>query len=365
MKKNMKKIQFFILFIGCVLLFDQSYAQRSPGDSLLNFINSNRTRASVYVIKNEDPFVALNQNKLMPLAQITNILIAVEFAQQATNGAFDENAYVPLSDIESYYLPEIDSAANTNWLLDENDLQNIRNDSISLLEVARGMTIYGVNANAEFLLDALGLDNVSNNIKLFDIKHHGVIFPLPASLFVYQNPKKLSQSAIVRKIRNMSDRYYFKTIDAKHESLKTDTSFRSTFKHKDYTAKMQKLWNTRLTTCTAADYIGICQALNERKNFTKITYQILAEILESYMENPDMQRVLKHAGVIGGYTPNIYNQLIYGTTMDNKKIEMAYFFNNLTPEESADIKRWSDDFNYKMLTNNKFRSKVSYMLSDD
>jgi D-alanyl-D-alanine carboxypeptidase len=361
----MKKLLLFILIIGCSLMQDQVIAQRTPGDSLLNFINSNRLRASVYLTKNDDPLALLNQNKQMPLAQITNILIAVEFAQQATNGAFDENAYVPLSDIESYYMPQIDSIANINWLQDENDLQNIRNDSISLLEVARGMTIYNVNANAEYLLDALGFDNVSNNIKLFDIKRHGTLFPLPASLFVYQNRKNESQKTVLRKIRNLSDRSYFKMIDAAHASLKNDTAFRETFKAKDYTAKMQKLWNTRLTTCTVSDYINVCAALNARKNFTKITYQILGEILESYMENPDMQKVLKHAGMINGYTPYIYNQLIYGTTLDNKRIEMAYFFNDLTPEESANVKRWSDDFNYKMLTNNRFRLKVAYMVSDD
>jgi hypothetical protein len=46
-------------------------------------------------------------------------------------------------------------------------------------------------------------------------------------------------------------------------------------------------------------------------------------------------------------------------------MEMAYFLNGLTPDESNNIKRWSDDFDYKMLTNNRFRLKVAYMLSDD
>ncbi|HTB99561.1 MAG TPA: hypothetical protein VK705_02665 [Ferruginibacter sp.] len=364
MKKNIKYILLIVLFIGFNLSHIQSFAQRSPADSLLNFMNANKPRASIYLIKNDDPLIALNATKLMPLAQITNILIAVEFAQEATNGAFDENSYVPLSDIQNYYVPVIDSVAQANWLQDENDLQNIRNDSISLIEVARGMVIYNVNANAEYLLDALGLDNVNANIKLFDIKHHTQIFPLPASVFVFQNYHKYSQKAILRKIRNLSDRQYFKFIDANHEALKDDTSFKSSFKPKDFNVKMQQLWSNKLPACTVGDYINICTALNDRKNFTGITYQILSEILESYMENPDMQKLLKHAGMISGSTPYLYNKLLYGTTLDRKKIEMAYFLNNLTPDESADIKRWADDFDYKMLTNNRFRLKVVYLLSD-
>ena len=35
-------------------------------------------------------------------------------------------------------------------------------DSISLLNVARGMMMFSSNANTEFLMDLLGLDNVKN-----------------------------------------------------------------------------------------------------------------------------------------------------------------------------------------------------------
>jgi hypothetical protein len=78
-----------------------------------------------------------------------------------------------------------------------------------------------------------------------------------------------------------------------------------------------------------------------------------------------MQKILRHAGMISGVTPYVYDKLLYGTTLDNKRVEMAYFLNGLTPDESNNIKRWSDDFDYKMLTNNRFRLKVAYMLSDE
>lgn len=364
MKKNFTYLPFLLLFACCSLLHSQSFGQRSPGDSLLNFINTNKPRTAFYLLRNDDPLAALNQNKPMQLAQISNILVAIEFAQQATNGAFDENSYVPIKDIQKYYMPVIDSAAQTNWLQDEDDQQNIRNDSISLIEVARGMAIYNSNANAEYLIDMLGLDNVANNIKLFNLKHHTFMYPLPASLFIYQNPKNLPQDDIVKKVKDLSDKQYNTAIVSDHESLKNDTSFKAKFKLKDFNSKMQQAWNSRLTTCTAADYINVCNALNNRKNFTSITYQILSEILESYMENPDMQKVFKRVGMIAGSTPFIYNKILYSTTLDNKKIVMAYFFNDLTPDESSDIDRWSDDFDYKMLTNNKFRLKVAYVLSD-
>ncbi|HTB52231.1 MAG TPA: serine hydrolase [Ferruginibacter sp.] len=365
MKKNTKYVQLLIILIGLMFLHTRAYSQRTPGDSLLNFINANKTRASFYLVKNDDPLAALNADKPMQLAQVTNIMIAVAFAQQATNGTFDENAFVPISDIDKYYMPILDSVAQTNWLQDENDQQNIRNDSVSLMEIARGMVMYNSNANAEYLLDILGLDDVENNIQLFGLKHHSGIFPLPSSLFIYQNQKNYTQKALLKKIRNMSNKQYCKLTYVDHESLKNDTGYKSTFVAKDFTTKMQKLWSSKLSTCTIGDYINVCSALNDRKLFTDVTYQILEEILESYMENPDMQKVFKHVGMISGSTPYVFTKLVYGTTIDNKRVEMAYFFNNLTPDESKNISRWSDDFDYKMLTNNRFRLKVAYILSPD
>jgi D-alanyl-D-alanine carboxypeptidase len=363
MKKNPTYLPLLLLFIGCSFLHSRSFGQRSPGDSLLNFINSNKSRSALYLIRNDDPLAALNQNKPMQLAQISNILIAIEFAQQATNGAFDENSYVPVKNVESYYIPAIDSSAQTSWLQDENDLQNIRNDSISLIEIARGMAIYNSSANAEYLMEMLGLDNVSNNIKLFNLKHQTFIYPIPASVFIYQNPKNEKQEDILKKVKDLSDKQFSDAIIFNHESLRDDTTFKATFKGKDFNLKMQKLWSDRLPSCTASDYLNVCTALNNRKNFTPITYQILSEIIESYMENPAMQKEFKHVGMISGSTPFIYNKILYGTTPDNKKVVMAYFFNNLTPDESSDIARWADDFDYKMLSNNKFRLKVAYVLS--
>ena len=365
MKKNINYLLFVFVFIGCSFLYIPSSAQHTPADSLLNFIDANRTRVAFYLSKNDDPIATLNQDKVMPLAQVTNIMIAVEFAQQATHGNFDENNNVALSDVNRFYLPILDSISRLNWLKDENEQQNIKNDSISLLEVARGMIIYNCNANAEFLLDVLGFDNVASNVHVFGLKKHTAIFPLVSSLFVFQNNKKYSQKKFIKSVKHLSEKKYCKAIFNIHQSLKNDTSFKSTFIEKDFNNKMQKLWNDKLTTSTAKEYADVASTLNNRRLFTSIAYQIFAEIVESYMEDPERQKILKHAGLIAGTTPSIFNKVVYGTTSDNKKIEMVYFFNNLTEDENDDIRRWSEDFDYKVLTNNRFRSKIGSALSGD
>ncbi len=50
------------------------------------------------------------------------------------------------------------------------------------------MTLFSSNTNTEFLMDLLGLDNITNNNELLGIKNHTRVYPIVASLFMYQNP---------------------------------------------------------------------------------------------------------------------------------------------------------------------------------
>ena len=45
---------------------------------------------------------------------------------------------------------------------------------------------------------------------------------------------------------------------------------------------------------------------------------------------------------------------------DGTKIEMAYFFNNLTGEENARLQKWMNDFEIKVLTDENFRKQIVF-----
>src|SRR5438045_4229644 len=135
----MKKI--FLVSIVSFLLAGSSQAQ-SAADSLLDFIVKNKDKASLYMLKNDYEFAKLNEDKLMPLASTANLIVAVEFAKQAAYNVFGFNSLVPLKDIKKYYLPNTDGGAYSNWVKFETRLGHIKNDSVKLMDVARGMTMY-------------------------------------------------------------------------------------------------------------------------------------------------------------------------------------------------------------------------------
>ena len=352
----MKVIAVFIFTLYCAI----SYAQ-TPADSLLNFIAQNPKRASVYLQVNGAPVAALNENKLMPLASTVKILVAVEFAKQSASGIINQKAYVGLNELERYHIPFTDGNAHVDWLGYEKKLNHLKGDSIQLINVARGMMMFSSNANTEYLIELLGLDNVKNNIQLLGIKQHTPVFPMVASLFMYQNPNKQKEEKIIKGIEKLSDEAYSRYIYDIHKALVYNDSLKLKFNLQDLSANMQHTWSNRLPASTTKDYATAVAVLNNRKFFSEGAYSVLIDVMEFIMENPKNQEWLKHAGIKGGSTAWVFTNAVYATKKDGTAVELVYFFNELTDAENGRLQKWSNAFLLKILTDEAFRSKIALM----
>ncbi|HMO61503.1 MAG TPA: serine hydrolase [Ferruginibacter sp.] len=352
-----------IIALAALLLPSLHGQAQPPGaDSLLQFITQNKNRSAVCIARNDTIIARLNENKLMPLASTVKMLIAVEFAKQAGTGVIDEEALVPLSELDKYYLAGTDGGAHPAWLQYEKQKNNIKNDSISLKNIARGMIIFSSNANTEYLLDLLGLDNTSSNTQLFGLKKHTALYPIVSSFFLYQNPHKAKEDKILKSIAALTEEQYCKTIYQIHKALKYDTVLKKKFRMEEMSMKLQKTWSDRLTASTAAEYVQLCSILNRRKFLTSDSYGVLAEVLEFVMENPANQKIYKHLGIKNGSTAFVLTEAFYATLQDGSRIEAAYFFNNLTPEENTRMQRWLNDLRRGITQHPAFLTQVSKQL---
>lgn len=358
MKRNYRAA----FFISAWLLFYNTPLQAQYGaDSMLNFIQRNKPRSSLYFQKNGVVGASLNENKLMPLASTVKIMVAIEFAKQAAADVFDENNYVAVSDLNKYYVPNTDGDAHPNWLHYELQKGNIVNDSVKLIDVARGMMMFSSNANTEFLMDLLGFDNVKNNVQLLGLINHTTIYPIVSSLFLYQNPRKYKEDKILKEIDKLTDEDYCRFIYLIHNELKNDTSYKTKFRPGDLSEKMQKLWSDRLPSSTTKEYVRVGAIINNRKYFDVNTYGILAEVMETMMENPANQRLFLHAGMKGGSTIFALTKDLYATLKDGTKIEMAYFFNDLSPQENSKLQSWMSEFELSVLMDDNFRNRLKIL----
>lgn len=332
---------------------------QSQADSLLHFIGQNKSISSILLKKNDTTIAHLNEDKLMPLASTVKIIIAIEFAKQASHHLIDKDKRIALAELDKYYIPLTDGNAHPNWINYEKQLQNINNDSIALIEVANGMIQFSSNANAEYLMDLLGIDNINSNLKLLGLTRHTLIYPFVSSLFLYQNPKHVKEQKIIRQITQLSNEQYARACLLIHSQLKNNGDYKQKFRLADLTMPMQKEWSNRLPASTTKEYVRIAGILNNRKIFDKDTYVLLSEILEKVMGNPANQSWLTHAGMKGGSTQFVLTKVIYATLKNGIRIELAYFFNDLAQKQNQQLQTWMNDFELQILSDETFRKKVA------
>ncbi|MEO6406734.1 MAG: hypothetical protein ABIY51_13860, partial [Ferruginibacter sp.] len=194
------------------------------------------------------------------------------------------------------------------------------------------------------------------------LKQHTAIYPLVASLFMYQNPRNKSEESILKGIKKLNDEQYSRFIFDIHNALKYNPDLKPKFRPQDLTVKMQKLWSDRLPASTTKEYVHISKVLNNRKFFDSDAYAILSEVLESVMQNPANKQWLKHAGMKGGSTMFVLTKSLYATTKNDTRIEMAYFFNDLTEAENKKLQSWMNAFELQVLSNDGFRKKMATVL---
>ena len=341
---------------------NQAQAQLDPvkADSFLYFIKANPLRSSVYITRNDTAIARLNENRLMPLASTVTMLVAIEFAQQSTHELINENTYVPVADVEKFYIPFIDSAAFTTWYEKAKAGNEINDGNIKLVDIARGMIMYGCYANADYLMDVLGFDNVKDNITLLKLKQHTAIYPFAGSLFTFHVPKKSSEDKLLKALAKYSDKKYSMEAYYNHLDLKKDSSFKETFSPERFTVKLQKMWNDNLPSSTAKEYVMVAQVLNNREVLDEDAFFPVAEILEYPMEKRENQKLYKHFGAKTGKTPFIFTRVIYFTQKDGTRIESAIFFNGLLPAEEKKLEDWQPAFEAQFLADPVFRSKVKF-----
>ncbi len=356
-----KRSALFIL-LPALLFGHVANAQLDPvkADSFYNFIKANPLRSSVYITRNDTVIARLNESKLMPLASTVGILIAIEFSQQSTHEMINENAFVSLEELERFYIPLIDSAAYNSWLEYAKAHKEIKDGSIKLVDIARGMILFGCYTNADYLMDLLGFDSVKENIATFKLKQHTAVYPFAGSLFTYHIPKKSSEDKLLKSLSKYSDKKYSMEAYYNHVDLKKDSSYKETFRADKFTPRLMKMWNDNLPASTTKEYVMIAQALNNREVIDEDAYFPIGETLEQPMEKKENQRLYKHFGAKTGKTSYIFTRVIYFTQKDGTRIESAIFFKDLAPSEEKKLEDWHPAFEAQFLADPVFRSKVRF-----
>lgn len=334
------KIKLTLLAIAVISSASGIFAQSN--NVIADFISKNPDKSAIYLVQDGKGLTDINADRKMPLASTVKIIIAVEYAYQAAEGKIDPMQWIDTDELDKYYIPNTDGDAHPKWLVYMKAMTKMRNGKIQLEEVAKGMIDFSSNANTEYLLDLLGLDNVNKRLTTLGLTEHDSLYYFVSSLGVI-NGKTVAE------LEELSMEEYKALSAAEHNKMKADPAYKNNIVF--LPMNVQKVWSDRLPAATAKDYVSVMQKLNSRAYFDSSTQRHLKMVMERLMDNPANQQWLKHAGMKGGSTSWVLTKALYATTTADESTELAYFFNNLTNAEFEQLSTNMNSFELAVITN--------------
>lgn len=335
------------------------YYFKPSADSILDFLKNNPDRTSILLLRNDSTMASRNTDKVMTLASTVKIIVAIEYAAQAATGKVNPDERISIKDLRKFYAPLTDGGAHPLWL--ESMKSKITDNTVSLREVAKGMLSHSSNANTEYLLDRLGLDNVNAQVQKLGLKHHTPVFYFVSSLYVGKEAFPGIKGAELKdKVLALDHQKYLDYTNIIHGKLLTDTTYRKDFG--ELNIDMQHIWSDNLPASSVSDYVSIMKKINNRNYFDVKTQTYLDEVIEYILDNPANRTWLEHSGMKGGNTGSVLTKSLYATDKEGNKTELAYFMNDLSFFEMNTLRMSMNEFELKILTDKVFREKVQSLL---
>ncbi|WRP07741.1 serine hydrolase [Rossellomorea aquimaris] len=348
-----------VIGIG-VIVAARHYLTKEDPEYLLNYLK-NHNNSSLTVFRNGQNVTAIRENIMFPLASTVKIMVAIEYAKQCDEGKLDPSKKVSLEELDQYYIPNTDGGAHESWIHYSKEEGLLRDGSSTLENVVKGMILFSSNANTEYMMNLLGIDNINKVREEMKMEDHEPLYPSSSAMLIPAYIKNkypaYSENQIENKLRKMSKEEY---IDLSHSIF---TSLSNGEKHiyienRHMDRSIQKIWSDRLTKSTTAEYAEIMGKLNSKTYFTKGTQERLDKVMEGIMENPKNQEWLKHAGQKGGSSLFVATNAAYATDRDGNSTEIVFFANDLEEVERQKVVNNLNGFNLKILRDEDFRKKL-------
>jgi len=360
----LKKILIAVgIILGLVFLLGAlgAYYYKPNEQLVLNFIKDNPSKSAIKLVRNDSIVAEKNTNRMLPLASTVKVIIAIEYAIQSANGNLNPNEEIPIEELEKYHIPNTDGRAHPRWL--RSVKAKIKDNKITIREIAKGMIKYSSNANTEWLSQKLGLESINKRIDSLGIADHTALYYIVSALFVGREKfPQLEGKELVDNLKSLSAEEYIAVTNTVHTKLQTDTTYKNAIG--DLGMDVQRVWSDKLPSSTVREYVEVMKKINSRTYFDEEVHNYLDEVMEFLLENPANRKWLEHSGMKGGSTAFVLTKALYATDKKGNKTELAYFFNDLDILENSRLQSSMNEFELKILTNKEFREKVSETLKN-
>ncbi|MCP8969174.1 serine hydrolase [Ectobacillus ponti] len=335
--------------LGGGFLFAKKSSQQ--GGDILRYVETNKgkKRCALLIKRNDEVVYEANPDLVLPLASTVKLVVAYEFARQAAAGLIRPQELVSLHELRAYYVPGTDGGAHEEWLRDVENRPEWSEGAVTLEEAARGMMRFSSNANTEFLMDRLGIQNINRTMQELGLLHHRQLFPIVSSLYIpgyLHQELGLSKKEVQERMQRMTQSEYEQYAFLLHERLKKGNGL-----HKNIPLwsgpQYENIWSHRLPAASAADYVRLLERVNNERLLDPALQRQWKRIAETAPEPPPYRGKLRWAGQKGGYTASVLATAAYATDQAGNRTEIVFLADELSEEENKLLRGELKKFTYQ------------------
>ncbi|WP_338654215.1 serine hydrolase [Sporosarcina psychrophila] len=332
---------------------------RDNPEYVLNHLKDNPQTTSLYLAENGVALTRYQSDVVRPLASTVKILIAAEYAMQIDAGQLNKDSSVPLADLNRYYLKNSDGGAHEEWLKAMQSEDKIKNNEVTLHDVAKGMATYSSNANTDYLIDLLGISTINERAKALGLTQHEDVYPIVSAVLIPNQIKSesMNDKQLIKKLEAMSMEEYRTLAEELSEQMKEGTIQTGDMKYNS-SRSVQKVWSDRLIGASANDYGKLLTVISNDQLPTTAA-ETIRDLLEWPMQlNESNHDRFVHLGAKGGSTAFILNDALYAENHNGNKIEIVFLIDDLNFWQGMLIRKNMNSFESKLLGSEDFRLKV-------
>lgn len=332
---------------------------RDNPEYVLNHLKDNPQTTSLYLAENGVALTRYQSDVVRPLASTVKILIAAEYAMQIDAGQLNKDSSVPLADLNRYYLKNSDGGAHEEWLKAMQSEDKIKNNEVTLHDVAKGMATYSSNANTDYLIDLLGISAINERAKTLGLTQHEDVYPIVSAVLIPNQIKSesMNDKQLIKKLEAMSMEEYRTLAEELSEQMKEGTIQTGDMKYNS-SRGVQKVWSDRLIGASASDY-GKLLTVISNDLLPPTAAENMRNLLEWPMQlNESNHDRFVHLGAKGGSTAFILNDALYAENHNGDKIEIVFLIDDLNFWQGMLIRKNMNSFESKLLGSEDFRLKV-------
>lgn len=300
----------------------------------LHFINGNKADHSFHVVENDDTIINMHSDVRRPLASVVKIIILIAFAKQVEKGYMTTDEPVSLDHLAKYYIPRTDGGAHTAWLNDIEKSGLVTDNTVTLLDITKGMIQYSSNANTEYLIERLGIEKINHVLDEWHISEHDKVYPVSSAMLIPGYLKYTQQRSwrdITEYLENCTYEQYAELAVEVFQLLQDDRDGQEKWINKlafakGFSKRLQKIWSDHLPKATAKQYVNILRELFEGQTRSPSFYSLVQHALTVPVKNKNFITFAQK----GGSSLFILNIVLFIENTSGTKYYFALFLNDAT-----------------------------------